>query len=347
MNETRTTRGMQPFNPAPLTELDWYAFRSEQRSVALSFTDLHQMVEIDVLRKDDWIWRPGWEQWIIARDVPGLFPVPRTSQEPTVAAQQPNTMPAGGANHTKGAGKQTLKSRAWDETKTFFLMFIYLAVIFGMFTLYKSVVLEQQGLDFKFHGFAIINAFVMAKVMLVAEGLRLGRRFEAVAPYVSILIKAVLFALTFLCFHILEHVAVGIWNGKAAWDSVPQFGAGGLKGDAIIAFVLALALLPYFAFKELERLTGERGIGALAWTKATRGRQLAEISSPDRLAGRTSARPREHVEPLPPDTAQENQPEGGRCGRADKVRQGTLAHRYRLLKNQSELGSRPGGALRH
>jgi hypothetical protein len=243
-------------DPPPLDEPVWYAFRSERRSGALRLNDLRRMVEQDVLRKDDLIWRPGWEQWISAQDVPDLFPERGQPPARPVNSKHLKLVPAGGNVLGTKKEKRTLKEKALDETKTFFLMFIYLWTIFGMLTLLKSVVMEKQGLDYQLHGLALINALVLGKVMLLAEGLHLGRRFENRAPYHAILMKSVLFVLAFLCFHVLEHVAIGFWKGEAIWDSIPS-GAVHLKETMIISFIVALALVPYFAFKEIEMLTGE------------------------------------------------------------------------------------------
>jgi hypothetical protein len=166
-------------------------------------------------------------------------------------------LPAGGHAAAKNKEKRSLKERAREETQTFLLMFVYLWLIFGMFALHESVVLGKQGVDYQSHGFAFINALVLGKVMLLAEGLHLGRRFETTVPYYTILMKSVLFALAFLCFHVLEHVAIGLWKGEVVSESLPSIGAGGLMGAVIVSAIMAIALIPYFAFKEIEKLTGD------------------------------------------------------------------------------------------
>jgi hypothetical protein len=248
-------------------EPEWYAFRREQRSAALRFTDLRQMVERHVLRKEDLIWRPGWDQWVSAQEIPGLFP---GHEQTSARSYDAKTLPVGGHAAAKKTEKRTLKERARDETKTFLLMFIYLWLIFGMFALHESVVLEKQGVDYQSHGFAFINALVLGKVMLLAEGLHLGRRFETKAPYYTILMKSVLFALAFLCFHVLEHVAIGLWNGEVVSDSIPSIGAGGLAGAVIVSAIMAIALIPYFAFKEIEKLTGDNELLAQIFGRKSR-----------------------------------------------------------------------------
>jgi hypothetical protein len=73
---------------------------------------------------------------------------------------------------------RSVKERAVHEVKQLVLMFLYLFVLFGLFSIHESIILEQHNLDFTRYGFALVNALILAKVMLVAEDLRLGRRFK-------------------------------------------------------------------------------------------------------------------------------------------------------------------------
>jgi hypothetical protein len=60
-------------------------------------------------------------------------------------------------------------------------MSFYLFVVFSLFVVYKSVILAEQHISFVLHGFALINALALAKVMLVAQELhwRLVPEFSA------------------------------------------------------------------------------------------------------------------------------------------------------------------------
>lgn len=54
-------------------------------------------------------------------------------------------------------------------------MFLYLWVLFGLFVLNERIILGQRVSGFSPHGFAVLNALVLAKVMLATEHLYLGR----------------------------------------------------------------------------------------------------------------------------------------------------------------------------
>ena len=70
--------------------------------------------------------------------------------------------------------KQNLKARALHEFASFATMFAYLWVMFLLFQIHQYVVLAQQQIPFTRYGIGLVNALVLAKVMLVADDLRLG-----------------------------------------------------------------------------------------------------------------------------------------------------------------------------
>ena len=73
---------------------------------------------------------------------------------------------------------RTVKQIAYQQLKEFLLIALYLWVVFGLLVMFKSVVLAEHHIDFAYHGFAIINALALAKVMLTAKDLHLGEKFN-------------------------------------------------------------------------------------------------------------------------------------------------------------------------
>jgi len=159
--------------------------------------------------------------------------------------------------------KKTFKQRIMHNFREFVAMFIYLWLLFALFTFHKAIVLAHYNIDFKPYGLALINAFVLAKVMLVAEELNLGTRLRKKAPIFPILHKSVLFAIIFICFNIAEDVVVGLWKGKTIAESVPKFGSGSPLEIIIVSLIITVALIPFFGFRELSRVMGRGVLGTL------------------------------------------------------------------------------------
>jgi hypothetical protein len=166
-----------------------------------------------------------------------------------------------------GAPKPGLKARFLRETKSLLVIFVYLWVLFGLFALHQFSVLAQHGIHFSLWGYAIGNAFVFAKVMLVAEGLNLARGFEGRPLIKPVLYKSIVFAAVFVAFHIVEQLVIGLVEGKTLAESLPSMGGGGVMGVAIVGAMIAVSLSPFFAFRELDNELGGHVLRDLFVTK--------------------------------------------------------------------------------
>lgn len=149
-----------------------------------------------------------------------------------------------------------LKQRVVLEAKKFFVIFLYLWVMFGLFQLYNSLIDKEYHVTIVAHSLAIINALVFAKVMLLAESLHLGRRFEKGALIYPIAIKSLLFAVVFIAFHVAEKAIGGAIVGKTMTESLPVLSGAGLAGLLTLAAIVTISLVPFFTFKEVARLLG-------------------------------------------------------------------------------------------
>ena len=113
------------------------------------------------------------------------------------------------------------------------------------------------------YGLAFFNALVLAKVMLALEHLNLARKFREKALVFPILYKSLLFAIIFICFNVAEKIVTGVWKGKTVAESLPKIGGGSPAEVIIAALIMAVALTPFFAFRELSRVLGKGVLGAL------------------------------------------------------------------------------------
>jgi hypothetical protein len=143
------------------------------------------------------------------------------------------------------------------EATRFGLMFVYLWLVFGLFVLFERIIRGQMGLGYQSQGFALINALVLAKVMLVAEDLHLGHGMRRQPLACAALGEAALFAIVFIIFHILESLAAGLLHGSTLAAGVPAFGGGGLAGLVTVATIMFVVLIPYFAFRDIGRVLGQ------------------------------------------------------------------------------------------
>ena len=159
--------------------------------------------------------------------------------------------------------KQNFKERAKHQIKDFALMFLYLWLVFGLLAIHESIILSQHQLSYVSHGLAFINALVFAKVMLVAQDLHLGHRLNDKPLIYSILFKSLLFGITLICFHIVEHVLIGMWHGEPMAESIAEVGVKTLWGTVSLGIIATVALTPFFILGEISRVIGADNFWAL------------------------------------------------------------------------------------
>ncbi len=152
---------------------------------------------------------------------------------------------------------RTLKEKAIDEGRRFLVMFFYLWAILAVFAVHERIVLREAGVTLPSQGFAFVNALVLAKVMLVAEDLDLGRWSRGRPLLWSVLHQSLVFAILFIAVHYLESVLVGRFHGDTLHASVPAVGGGGIAGLLCTALLMFVALVPFFAFRDVNRALGD------------------------------------------------------------------------------------------
>ena len=157
----------------------------------------------------------------------------------------------------------TLKERAYQELREYVVIALYLWVIFGLFLLYKSVILAENHISFRAKGVALINALVLGKFVLIARALHLGDQFDGAPLIYPTLLKSALFSIVLACCKILEEAAFGFYHGKSFAESIASLGGGTFKGILTLTLLLFVMLIPFFAIGELKRVLGKDKLAQL------------------------------------------------------------------------------------
>jgi hypothetical protein len=153
------------------------------------------------------------------------------------------------------------KEVAADEFRRYLIAFVYILVLLGMFTMHQEITLrahggESKALPFAPHGFAIVNALVLAKVALVVEALRLGHRVRPEPLIWPILLESLILAVMFVAMHYVEHIVGGWIHGEALAKSVPMIGGGGAVGVFFATFSFFVAMIPFVGFRLITLAVG-------------------------------------------------------------------------------------------
>ena len=157
--------------------------------------------------------------------------------------------------------RQKLMSRATNEFRRFLVMFFYLWVLFGLFVLNERVILGHRGISLPLQGFAVLNALILAKVMLIADYFELGAWLRGRPLIYPIVTNSLFLSVLFICFHIIEKVVIGLVNGESFAQSVPAI--GGFVPILCVALILFVSLIPFFAFRFVSRELGSDRLNAM------------------------------------------------------------------------------------
>jgi len=158
------------------------------------------------------------------------------------------------AQAAEAGGKKSLKERAVSELERYAVISAYLWILFALFGLHKQL-LQGHAFSGWQQGFALVNALVFGKVILIGEALELGKGKASHPLAWVVLRKSLIFAILLIAFHILEEAIRAWFEGKPLSDAVTGIG-GSLAGIMAVAAIFFVVLIPFYAFQETARVLG-------------------------------------------------------------------------------------------
>lgn len=165
---------------------------------------------------------------------------------------------------------RSLKQKALEEARRMLVITAYLWVLFSVFEVHRVAVLRGQHLPTSYRiGFSLINALILAKVILVADALHAGKRKAGTTMFAAVMFKSGILAMILVCFNVVEDVMVGLFHGKTLAESVPEVAGGGLEGQLLVGLMIFVVLIPFCAFEELRRAIGQDAFNDLLFRRKT------------------------------------------------------------------------------
>ena len=163
---------------------------------------------------------------------------------------------------------KSLKEKTLYEFKRYWIISLYLIIFLGCFNLYRRLILSGVGIDdVTSYGWKLVEALVLAKIILIGEALHIGERNERARLIVPVLRKSLLFGLFIVFFNVLERVVMGMIH-KESWEDIVrhvfEYGPNEMLARTVVMMV---ALVPFFAFIELERILGPGKLTGLFFSK--------------------------------------------------------------------------------
>jgi hypothetical protein len=159
-------------------------------------------------------------------------------------------------------GRLTEKVR--DELIEYAFNVAYLTLVFAAFTQYRRFLLAEYSIVYTNYWVGLFAALVLGKVIMIGSVFRLGRWLEDKPLIVPTIWKAVLFCLFIFVFRVVEYAIEVLLHGDGLAAALAEFvGQKGMEEVLANSLVVLVALVPFFAVKELGRVLGREQVAGL------------------------------------------------------------------------------------
>ena len=158
-----------------------------------------------------------------------------------------------------------LKRRVLSEMIEYYFDFLYLAFFLVAFNFYRRLILAEYDITYMNYGIPLLEAAALAKIIMIGDMVPMGHGFQRRPLIIPTVARSVLFAIYVLIFALIEHTVTGLIHGKgwmAGLLEIERKGRDELLAKTIIVFA---AFIPFFAFKELEKVLGKDRLRSLFW----------------------------------------------------------------------------------
>ena len=162
-----------------------------------------------------------------------------------------------------GKKPEGFKERVRHELIEYAFNVIYLTIVFAAFTIYRRLLLSAHDITYTNYGFALIEALILGKVIMIGGVFHLGRGLEDRPLIYPTLYKTVVFTIFCAVFTLAEHAIKGLVSGQGVAAGLAEYAAQGYEVILANSMVVFVALIPFFAMKELGRVLGREQIGRL------------------------------------------------------------------------------------
>ncbi|HUA33518.1 MAG TPA: hypothetical protein VMA09_07925 [Candidatus Binataceae bacterium] len=150
-----------------------------------------------------------------------------------------------------------MNQRLISETKKYVGVALFLFLFFEGFATYRRLILAQYQIDYFEFGYSLIEAMILAKVILLGDMLHIGERFRERPLIVPTLYKTFTFSLFVLAFNLAEHFVSGFVHGmnvEQIIHEIEQTGAAVFLARVVVMFI---AFIPMFSIWELGEVTAD------------------------------------------------------------------------------------------
>jgi len=153
-----------------------------------------------------------------------------------------------------------LAKRIVHEANEFVVVFLFLAPFFISFAIFRVHLMGVCGKESSSYATevlkALVNALVLAKVILTGDVIRLGKPIESRPVIFTTIYKAAVFTVLYIVFTVVENTVRSLFHGLT-FEAALQSIAHTEKGDLLtLSLVVFFTFNPFFLLREIRRVLG-------------------------------------------------------------------------------------------
>lgn len=156
-----------------------------------------------------------------------------------------------------------IRTKLLHETRVMLWLGLYIFAFLAALAAYRAIQLGEGGAGAWPLLHCFIEAFVLAKVMIVGNALGLGERVFRRRLFAKTLSRAFAFAVFAVLFSAFEELVLGYFRGQTTagwWKEMADLGPRLILARGVVLFIF---FIPLFALWEIGRALGEDKLHAL------------------------------------------------------------------------------------
>jgi hypothetical protein len=166
-------------------------------------------------------------------------------------------MPPNNEGDTKPRGWKKILAHEMFE---YFFNFAFLAFFLIAFAWYRRLILAEYHIRYLSYWVPLIEAAVLAKVIMIGDALRMGRELRSKPLIVTTIYRTIVFSTFVGMFTVVEHIVGALLHHKSVSEGIEEITSKGWYELVARCVLILAAFLPFFGFKEIGRVFGEEKI---------------------------------------------------------------------------------------
>lgn len=157
---------------------------------------------------------------------------------------------------TPHSEQQPFKHIVKSEMRLFIFYTVFLSLLFFTFTIYRRVLLNDFGTQNIRFGYSVIEALVLAKIIIIGRKLKLGERYAHRPLIIPVVYKTIVFCLLLFILHFIGYVIIGSFSGMPFAELYTHLALNKLNEMIAQVMVMFFVFIFFFSFVEVGRVMG-------------------------------------------------------------------------------------------